>query len=109
MPGELKAVLGVTGLFNLLYFVYPAPLMQRGDRRRQIAVLMQLDPTAQAAGARLIAHDTIGSTNAEALRLAPRRRARAALDHRRKPRPRAAAAAAAPGCRSPAISMRACC
>ena len=31
---------------------------------------MQLDPTARAAGARLIAHDTIGSTNAEALRLA---------------------------------------
>ena len=31
---------------------------------------MQLDPTAKAAGARLIAHDTIGSTNAEALRLA---------------------------------------
>jgi NADH-quinone oxidoreductase subunit N len=27
MPGELKAVLGVTGLFNLLYFVYPAPLL----------------------------------------------------------------------------------
>jgi NADH-quinone oxidoreductase subunit N len=27
MPGELKAVLGVTGLFNLLFFVYPAPLI----------------------------------------------------------------------------------
>src|SRR4051812_49540332 len=31
---------------------------------------MQLDPTASAAGARLITHDTIGSTNAEALRVA---------------------------------------
>ena len=31
---------------------------------------MRLDPAAQAAGARLIIHDTIGSTNAEALRLA---------------------------------------
>jgi BirA family biotin operon repressor/biotin-[acetyl-CoA-carboxylase] ligase len=31
---------------------------------------MQLDPTASAAGARLTTHDTIGSTNAEALRLA---------------------------------------
>ncbi len=31
---------------------------------------MQLDPTAQAAGVHLIAHDTIGSTNAEALGLA---------------------------------------
>jgi BirA family biotin operon repressor/biotin-[acetyl-CoA-carboxylase] ligase len=30
---------------------------------------MQLDPTAQAAGARLVAYDTIGSTNEEALRL----------------------------------------
>jgi NADH-quinone oxidoreductase subunit N len=27
MPIELKAVLGVTGLFNLLFFVYPAPLL----------------------------------------------------------------------------------
>jgi NADH-quinone oxidoreductase subunit N len=26
MAGELKIVLGVTGLFNLLYFIYPAPL-----------------------------------------------------------------------------------
>jgi NADH-quinone oxidoreductase subunit N len=28
MPIELKAVLGVTGLFNLLFFVYPAPLLE---------------------------------------------------------------------------------
>ena len=28
MPGELKAVLGVTGLFNLLFFIYPAPLLE---------------------------------------------------------------------------------
>ena len=28
MPGELKAVLGIAGLFNLLYFVYPAPLIE---------------------------------------------------------------------------------
>jgi NADH-quinone oxidoreductase subunit N len=27
VPGELKAVLGAAGLFNLLYFVYPAPLI----------------------------------------------------------------------------------
>ena len=27
MPGTLKAVLGVAGLFNLLYFLYPAPLV----------------------------------------------------------------------------------
>jgi len=28
MPHELRAVLGVTGLFNLLFFVYPAPLVE---------------------------------------------------------------------------------
>jgi NADH-quinone oxidoreductase subunit N len=27
MPNELKAVLGITGLFNLLFFAYPAPLL----------------------------------------------------------------------------------
>src|SRR6266853_4974126 len=27
MPQELKAVLAITGLFNLLFFVYPAPLL----------------------------------------------------------------------------------
>jgi NADH-quinone oxidoreductase subunit N len=27
MPGELKAVLGVSGLFVLLFFIYPAPLV----------------------------------------------------------------------------------
>jgi NADH-quinone oxidoreductase subunit N len=27
MPGELKAVLAIAGLFNLLFFVYPAPLI----------------------------------------------------------------------------------
>lgn len=28
MPGGLKAVLGVSGLFNLLFFVYPGPLVE---------------------------------------------------------------------------------
>jgi NADH-quinone oxidoreductase subunit N len=28
MPAELKAVLAVTGLFNILFFVYPAPLIE---------------------------------------------------------------------------------
>ena len=31
MPYELKAVLAVTGLFNLLFFVYPSPLIQAAD------------------------------------------------------------------------------
>jgi NADH-quinone oxidoreductase subunit N len=28
MPNELKAVVGVAGLFNLLFFLYPAPLLE---------------------------------------------------------------------------------
>jgi NADH-quinone oxidoreductase subunit N len=28
MPYELKAMLGLTGLFNLLFFVYPSPLIE---------------------------------------------------------------------------------
>jgi NADH-quinone oxidoreductase subunit N len=31
MPYELQAVLAVTGLFNLLFFVYPSPLIQAAD------------------------------------------------------------------------------
>ena len=109
MPGELKAVLGVAGLFNLLFFVYPAPLLERRERGGEIAVLMQLDPTAAAAGvaAHRSRHDRLdqrGSAGAGA-----RRRARPAVDHGAPARPRAAAGAAAPGCRSRAISTRACC
>jgi NADH-quinone oxidoreductase subunit N len=31
MPYELKAVLAVTGLFNLLFFAYPSPLIEAAD------------------------------------------------------------------------------
>ncbi len=31
MPYELKAVLSVTGLFNLLFFAYPSPLIEAAD------------------------------------------------------------------------------
>ena len=71
MPGELKAVLGVTGLFNLLFFVYPAPLVARRRRRGEIAVLMRARsraPRRPACGSS--ATIRIGSTNAEALALA---------------------------------------
>jgi NADH-quinone oxidoreductase subunit N len=27
MPGELATVLGITGVFTMLFFVYPAPLI----------------------------------------------------------------------------------
>jgi NADH-quinone oxidoreductase subunit N len=31
MPPELRAVLGVTGLFNLLFFIYPGPLIEAAN------------------------------------------------------------------------------
>jgi NADH-quinone oxidoreductase subunit N len=31
MPYELKAMLGLTGLFNLLFFVYPSPLIDAAN------------------------------------------------------------------------------
>jgi NADH-quinone oxidoreductase subunit N len=31
MPRELRAVLAVTGLFNLLFFVYPGPLVAAAE------------------------------------------------------------------------------
>jgi NADH-quinone oxidoreductase subunit N len=37
MPGELKVVLGAAGLFNLLYFLYPAPLIvAAGDAAKSL-------------------------------------------------------------------------
>ena len=55
---------------------------------------MQLDPAAEAAGVRLISHDTVGSTNTEALRLGARRRARAVVGHGEAPERGAGAARA---------------
>ena len=46
MPDELKVVLGVCGLFNILFFVYPGPLVGRRQRGRPVAVLMDLHPRA---------------------------------------------------------------
>jgi hypothetical protein len=68
MPSELKAVLGVT-VFNLLFFVYPAPLLEAAVPRRN-RFLMKLDPAAAAAGVRLIERETVSSTNTEAFELA---------------------------------------
>ena len=67
MPRALKIVLGITGVFVILFFAYPAPLVGSGGSGREVIVLMQLHPDADAAGVRLIAYDTLGSTNAEAL------------------------------------------
>ena len=105
MPDELKVVLAVCGVFNMLFFLYPGPLVGVGERCRSFAVLMQLDPAAAAAGFRLVdSCRRCRSTNAEALA-----RARAASagrsGSRRGGRPRAAAGAATPGFRRPAISI----
>jgi NADH-quinone oxidoreductase subunit N len=31
MPPELRTVLAVTGLFNLLFFIYPGPLIEAAN------------------------------------------------------------------------------
>ena len=62
---------GVSGpVRDLLFFVYPAPLVDGGRRRGEVAVLtMHLDPAScMPPACRLVAHDALGSTNAEALR-----------------------------------------
>ena len=55
-------MLGVTGLFNLLFFVYPGAAGRGRERGREVAVLRKCSsiPAASAAGVRLIAHDTLG-------------------------------------------------
>eukprot|EP01035_Chromulina_nebulosa_P009887 gene9887-13326_t len=56
MRGELRTVLAVAGLFNVLFFVYPAPLM-----------VFSLGPRAAAAGYQLATFEQTGSTNTEAM------------------------------------------
>ena len=51
----------------ILFFAYPVAAGRRGGSGREVIVLMHLHPDAEAAGVRLIAHETLGSTNAEAL------------------------------------------
>ena len=88
----------------------PGAPRQCGGGGREIAVLMQLDPAALAAGTRvrIEAFDTLGSTNAEALARA-RAGERGPCGSRRGARPPAAAAGPRRGSPSRAISMRACC
>ena len=69
MNGELRLILALSGLFVLLFVVYPGTAGRCRRSGGEIAILdeMQLDPAAAAAGVRLIARDTLASTNAEAL------------------------------------------
>src|SRR6202521_1179771 len=41
MAAELRLVLGVTGLFNLLFFAYPAPLLEAADAAAETRVCSQ--------------------------------------------------------------------
>src|SRR5262249_43452182 len=57
MAPELKAVLAVSGLFNLLFFVYPGPLVDAATAAaKSLFLMMQLDPRASAAGVHLVSH-----------------------------------------------------
>ena len=66
MPRALKVVLGVTRRVRHPVLRLSVAGHQRGSCRREVTVLMQLHPDAEASGVRLIAHDT--------LRLPPTRR-----------------------------------
>src|SRR6202158_1930509 len=46
------------------------PRMRRPGHCFKISAMMMLDPRATAVGVRLVAHEVLGSTNAEALNLA---------------------------------------
>ena len=104
---ELKAVMAVCGLFNLLFFALSRHRSSRRERGGQIAVLMRLDPAALAAGTSPAPHETLASTNAEALTRTPPASA-GRSGSRRGSRPPAAAGAAMRGFRCPAISTRRC-
>ena len=94
MRAELRTVLAVAGLFNILFAFYPSPLVSAAVGRREVAVLMAfaLGSQAQSAGYRLVSFDSIGSTNAEGLARRKGRRAGAAVARHRPPdqRPRTA-------------------
>ena len=70
MPGELKVVLWVCGAVQHPVLPLSGTAGRRSERCRPFAVLMQLHSAAAVAGYRLAAHETLESTNAEALRLA---------------------------------------
>ena len=67
---ELRLVLAVAGLFNILLRRLSRAPGIGGHRRRKVAVLMELAPSAAAAGVRVVSHDAVGSTNVEAMALA---------------------------------------
>ena len=72
MPYRAAGGAGGHGAVQSLVLRLSRPPGRGGERGREIVVLskMQLDPRASAAGVRLIAHEVLVSTNAEALALA---------------------------------------
>ncbi|GAA4129963.1 hypothetical protein GCM10023067_47650 [Aminobacter aganoensis] len=110
MAGELRLVLGLSGIFVLFY------VLIGGLSGRWLALLprpssdgmgFQLAPTANAQGFRLEAHQAVGSTNAMALE---RAMAGDPASSGSSPRSRTAVAAGAAACgrRRKAISPRPC-
>src|SRR5262249_21737842 len=70
MPVLLRLVLGVSGLINILFFVYPAPFLGAATVAAKSLFCREYGMNREAtglAGVRHIAYDTLGSTNAEAL------------------------------------------
>jgi NADH-quinone oxidoreductase subunit N len=51
MPVELKVVLGLSGLFNLLFFVYPAPLLEAASVAAKSLFIVYPVPLLEAASA----------------------------------------------------------
>ena len=71
MPRELKAVLSVSGLFNLLFFVYPGAADRGSGGCGEVAVLADaVRPDRRRGRREAHRHETIGSTNTEACALA---------------------------------------
>ena len=103
MPGCCRLVLGVAGLFNLLFFVYPAPLVDAATAGGEVACSdADSIPTRDAAW-----RGSGSSLTTRSARPTPRRwRVRAPASagrcgSRRSARAPGAAGAAAPGCREP--------
>ena len=103
LPAELGAVLGVSGVLMLGFVVSPRRWSRRPAPPRTVCSRMAfaLGPKALAAGYRLAAYDTIGSTSTRGAGLGDARRSRPALGRRRRAdrRPRPARPAVADAAR----------
>ena len=109
MPGLLAAVLGVSGLFILFYFVYPAPLVSVAEAAAKSCsdAACRLGPKVPA-GYRLLALETVGLDQRRSARAAARPASRRLCGSGRGGSPPAVAAAGGNGSPGTAICSRAC-